>query len=101
MYLNDKEESIIGKLLFLMEKSSDKDKYEFAWESGTTVIGSPVATYESDNGLEVDEPGFEEYWAIAIKIINVIKSGPEIGEISPDGVFEISYHNVPIKYSKL
>lgn len=39
--------------------------------------------YETDNGLEMDEPGYEEYQGIAFMSVN-------------DGsLFEINYHNLP------
>lgn len=39
--------------------------------------------YDSDNGLEIDENGYEEYFCIAFQKVN-------------DGtLFEVNYHNLP------
>ena len=101
MYLNDKEEKIIEPFLTTMERAKQEDLYQLEWPSGAKIIGYCDTIYESDNNLELDDPNYEEFWAIAVQIVNIIKSGPELGEISEDNIIEITYHNVPQKYKKI
>ena len=101
MWLNNKEEKKIGNLLSVMEKADPNSQYEFKWNSGTKIVCCPFSTYESDNGLEVEDPDFEEFWVIAVKIVSIIKEGPELGEITSDNIIEINYHNAPQEYKKM
>ena len=51
-------------------------------------------SYESDNGLDLDEKGYEEYWAIAFELKEIVKEGKsvpcKVGEL-----FEVNYKNFP------
>lgn len=95
MYLNSKEEKIIGEFLTFLDKKTEADLLTLKWDSGTEVIGTCLCIYESDNGLELSDPNYEEMWAVAITIKEIIQDGEEIHPISEDNIFEVTYHNCP------
>ena len=101
MWLNDSEEKIISEFLNIMEKSTNKDLYEMEWQDGTKIVGYCDTIYESDNDLELEDPNYEEYWGVAICIVNIVKQGSEIEGKTINDLIEINYHNVPISYKKI
>ncbi len=71
------------QLLFTTYKKP-KGKYKFIDASGQNIIASFVTDYETDNGLELEDPNYEEFYGIAFK-------NEETGSC-----FEVNYHNLPI-----
>lgn len=58
--------------------------YKLVFESNE-ILAYYDTDYESDNGLDEDEEGYEEYQCIVFKKVN-------------DGtLFEITYHNLPLR----
>lgn len=60
-------------------------KYTLFDNNGNSAEAVYDTDYESDNGLEEDEEGYEEYQCIAFK------------RISDGTLFEVNYHQIPIK----
>ena len=60
-------------------------KYTLYDHEGRSVEAVYDTDYESDNGLDEDEEGYEEYQCIAFK------------RISDGTLFEVNYHQIPIK----
>lgn len=60
-------------------------KYVLYDNTGKSVEAVYDTDYESDNGLDEDEEGYEEYQCIAFK------------RISDGGLFEVNYHQIPVK----
>lgn len=60
-------------------------KYTLFDNTGKSIEVVYDTDYESDNGLEEDEEGFEEYQCIAFK------------RISDGYMFEVDYHKIPVK----
>lgn len=60
-------------------------KYTLYDNEGKSVEAVYDTDYESDNGLDEDEEGYEEYQCIAFK------------RISDGGLFEVNYHQIPVK----
>lgn len=65
--------------------SHTNGKYVLYDNAGKSVEAVYDTDYESDNGLEEDEEGYEEYQCIAFK------------RISDGTLFEVNYHQIPVK----
>lgn len=103
MFKNQSEEKLMKSLLNFFEKYRNKNII-IRWNDGTEIKAQIDTFYETDNGLELDDKDFEEYYGCAIIITevinlpNYIKNSihyPEKGEIKNGAYVEISYHNTP------
>ena len=96
MWLNNKEESVFGPFSDFIHKNENK-KYEFEYEDGTILIVELfVDEYESENGLELKDSGYEEYWEMAFKIIEVKKDDKNTYEVGK--YILVNYHCIPKTY---
>ena len=87
MILNKKENNGFTKLLRFINEKYDENivfdlEFKFIYET-KTITAKYDTMYETDNCLEDDEEGYEEYNAIAF--LNV----------ATDELFEINYLNLP------
>lgn len=99
MWLNDKEELIFGPFSNYIHKNKDK-KFEFVYEDGADLIVELfVDEYESENGLELNESGYEEYWEMAFKILEVKKDDKNIHEVGK--YILVNYHCIPKLYNAI
>ena len=79
-----------------MKFKDEKQENNFILEyNDSTVLKVAFDTsYESDNGLDLDEEGYEEYWGVAFELKEIVKEGNsvpcKIGEL-----FEVNYKNFP------
>ena len=73
------------ELLLQHTHSHANGKYVLYDNAGKSVEAVYDTDYESDNGLDEDEEGYEEYQCIAFK------------RISDGSLFEVNYHQIPIK----
>jgi hypothetical protein len=67
------------------------------WATKLTVRAELLSIYESENGLELDDPDYEEYYSSAVTILDIIESGSgepgfEVGES-----IEINKQNPPVR----
>lgn len=81
MILKEEEQGRFKELLLYCH-ANPKSVYKLVTK-GNSRLAYYDTDYETDNGLEMDEPGYEEYQGIAFMSVN--------GE----GLFEINYHNLP------
>ncbi len=51
--------------------------------------------YESENGLELDDPKYDEYYELVYKVEEVITSGPNCE--NPEHIIFINYKHFPTK----
>ena len=90
---NKSEEKNILPFLVFRNNSKIKD-YIFEYSDNTVIKVIYDTDFESDNGLDLDEEGYEEYWAIAFELKEIVKEGNsvpcKIGEL-----FEVNYKNFP------
>ncbi len=73
------------EILLKYAHSHVNGKYTFYDSQGKSVDAVYDTDYESDNGLELDEEGYEEYHCMAFK------------NISSGYLFEVNYHQIPVK----
>ena len=71
--------------LFAYVHAFSNGKYTLYDKDGKSVEAVFDTDYESDNGLDEEEEGFEEYSCIAFK------------RISDGELFEVNYHQIPVK----
>ena len=65
--------------------NNENGKYQLYDNNDRFVIAVYDTDYESDNGLDEDEEGYEEYQCIAFKRV-------DNGEL-----FEVDYHRIPVR----
>jgi hypothetical protein len=103
MFANDLEKELMKSLMNYFDKYYDK-LVVIEWADGTKIKALLDTFYETDNGLELDEEGYEEYYACAITVKEIINLPeklyksliyPEKEEIDIGVGSEISYHNIP------
>ena len=77
--------------LFLSINNNINQKYILICSDGDVIERQVDTCYETDNGLEIDDPNYEEYYACAMKIVKIIVDKTKI--LKEDNLIEINYHN--------
>ena len=100
MYIADKERKIIESFIkYLSNDIFTKEKFLLVWKNGTKISATFDTTDEDDNGLEPDDPDYEEYTSFIMDIKEIINFNDEDGinldEIKKYKAIIISYHNFP------
>ena len=80
--LNPNEEKDF-KILYCFFLQHRNALYNLIFSRGKKVIASFDTCCESDNGLELDDPNYEEFMCIVMR-------NEETGKL-----FELNYHNMP------
>lgn len=66
-----------------------------SWEyEGTTVEGVIDTIYETDNGLDEKEEGYQEFYACAVYVSKII-GNPQSRGVTVNSLIEISKYNQP------
>lgn len=86
--------------LFLSIDNNSTQIYVLSYSNGDIIEAQVDTCYETDNGLEDDDPNYEEYHACAMKIVKIIVDKNK--KLKEGNLIEINYHNYPqqIKDSK-
>ncbi len=100
MYYTDKEREIIRPFSkYLSSNIFTKEKFLLVWKNGTKLLVTFDTTDTDDNGLEPEDPNYEEYASFIVRIKKLIKFNDLDGFKKfwlEDGVlFEFSYHDFP------
>lgn len=98
MWLNNSEEKIYGPFSKYIEENENK-KFRFVYENGVELIVEFFTEYESENGLETNEEGYEEYWESAFKILEVVNDNKN--EYQVGKYVLVNYHSVPALYTAI
>lgn len=68
------------------------------WSSGLKINCTLDTVYETDNGLEIEEDGYQEYYACAVKVETVLQTPDSLKETVEVGkLIEVSTNSEPIK----
>lgn len=98
MNFSKKEEKIVGPFYrYIAKPKPQKELYLLKWKYGTTVYAFSDIVYESDNNLELDDPNYEDFISIIMKIKKIINLDNKDGFnwIADREFFEFNYHNFP------
>lgn len=82
--LNKGEETEFIHFLSFIEKNK-RSSFVFRFADDSKVNATYFTICESENCLELDDPNYEEYWAI---FFNNVETGES---------FEVNYHNMPVE----
>ena len=84
------------KPLFEMVNDASVKRYELLLQDETILYAIVNTCYETDNGLDEDEGGYEEFYACLFSIIEVVFVKEENKDIYKENeLLEITYHNYP------
>ena len=92
MFLNEKEEAVIGTFLSVADEYYDEEM-ELSWENGGKIVATFVSCYEDSNDKKKGEEGYEEYTGFVFDAIEVVGEPPVF--ISEQDGFCLNYHNFP------
>lgn len=92
LYLNSNEEAIIGSFI---EKEVDYigKTVMLSWDKENIAVAVYDSFIEDENGLDLDDNDYEEYWSFVFKIITIVGNPPI--DITEDGFFSVNYHTFP------
>lgn len=104
MLFHEEEKKTILKLT-----DANGDHYSpiiMSFPEGDSYICKINTAWESDNGLEEDDPNYDEFWEEWYDVIKVITPGSNLEyAASPDGtkspILLITYKHFPSKITKL
>lgn len=92
MLFSEKEVNVISNL-FQSINNNNHEIYTLIFHDGSIIETIVDTCYETDNGKEIDDIQYEEYYAVAMRIINIIKDSENKYVIND--LIEINYHNYP------
>ena len=92
MFFSDNEKRIMENL-FLSINDNATQIYILTYSDGDIIEAQVDTCYETDNGLDDDDPDYEEYHACAMKIVKIIVDKTQ--KLKECSLIEINYHNYP------
>ena len=92
MYFSDTEKQIMGNL-FKSINENESELYTLSFSNGDIFAAKADTCYETDNGLDENEKGVEEFHACAFRIVEIFVN--KSGSLEKGKLIEISYHNYP------
>jgi len=84
-------------LLKAINKYPNGTELTVEWGNGCIVYGSIDTIYETDNGLELDDDKYKEFYACLLYVIDVLKQAEGEQEFSKGDFIEISLQKPPLK----
>lgn len=86
----------MDELLKAINKHPNGTKLIINLKSGVEVKGEIDTIYETNNGLDMDEEGYQEYCACAFKILDIKSSLQENLDIKVGELIEVSMQEPPL-----
>lgn len=71
--LSEGEKMNVDEFIKALLRYPNGTKMILEWKNGLRIQGLIDTSYETDNGLELEDEGYEEYYALAVKILSVEK----------------------------
>ena len=92
MYLNDKEEKIIGSFMNVADELEGK-LIILNWKDGSQAQGIYDSYIEDELDCDMDDESYEEFWSFVFKAVDIAGEPPVY--ITEDEYFCINYRNFP------
>lgn len=92
MYLNHKEEKIIGKFFEISDEFENLTLI-LKWNEYSQITAIYDSYIEDESDCDMDDVQYEEFWSFVFKAIDVFGVPPVC--ITEDNCFLINYHNFP------
>lgn len=100
MYYSEKERDIIRPFYkYLSDNNFAKEQFLLIWKNGTKILADIDGTGDDDNGLDLDDPNYEDYTSFVIRVAKICRFNKSDG--FPNYWFEegkltdFNYHNFP------
>lgn len=87
----------MDELLTAINKYPNGTKLIINWKNGMEIKGDIDTIYETNNGLEMDEEGYQEYYACAFNVLVILNSSEEKSNIEVGGLIEVSMQDPPMR----
>lgn len=86
----------MDSLIRAIHKYPNGTRLILRWQNGSEITGEIDTIYETNNWLEIDDEGYQEYYACAFHVLAInnssnTKSGMKVGEL-----IEVSMQDPPI-----
>ena len=100
-YLSKKEEKIIDDFYSYVhiDKEHMKEIYRMKWKNGTEILVVYCTDSDDYNGLEPDDPDYEEYTSFIMDLKRIdnfdVRDEINLDEIKKYKTIIINYHNFP------
>ena len=80
-----------------LSRANINDIFLIKWKGGTAILAKYDTCYESDNNLDLDDPDYEDYVSIVMKIEKIVNLNNKDGFnwVVDRDFFEFNYHNFP------
>ncbi|MFD2046632.1 hypothetical protein ACFSTA_20445 [Ornithinibacillus salinisoli] len=87
---------IWGELALFVEKIPTSTRLILKWNSGLTIMCEFDTQHYTDNNLDEDDPGYEEFQGVLFLVEEIIQDGnEEIVNFGVGNLIELSYKNEP------
>jgi len=96
-YTKNEEKTIKPFCKYLSDSKFANESFLLIWKNGTKITANFCSDDDDDNGLEMDDPNYEEYTSIVMDIKKIINLDQRDGFDWVEGreLFEFNYRNFP------
>lgn len=92
MFFSEKEKRVMERFFSAIDNNVSQI-YVLTFPNGDVIEAQVDTCYETDNGLEDDDPEFEEYHACALRVTKIVVDKSKA--LQEGKLIEINYHNYP------
>lgn len=88
---------MLDKLLSVINKYPNGTNLITEWDNGLKIRGKINTIYETDNGREMGEDGYQEYYACVFNVLDILTYPTSGTQITVGSLIEISMQDPPKK----